>query len=128
MDARHFASLFESVTQMDEIVHVERPPPRAFCIDAIGVTAIRKATGLSQAQFATLIDIRVGTLRNGEQGRREPTGSAKALLRAIGKDPRNVLQALSCLMVRGAWWRLGSITDERSGTSGQAHPASGKST
>jgi hypothetical protein len=33
-------------------------------------------------------------LRNWEQGRREPTGPAKALLHAISNDPKNVLQAL----------------------------------
>jgi putative transcriptional regulator len=37
----------------------------------------------------------VGTLRNWEQGRREPTGPAKALLTAIERDPENVLKALA---------------------------------
>ena len=83
MDAKHFASLFESVTQMDEIVHGVREPSREFHIDPIGVTNIRKATWLSQAKFAMLIDVQVGTLRKREQGRREPTGPAKALLRNI---------------------------------------------
>ena len=95
MDAKHFASLFESVTQMDEIVHGVREPSREFHIDPIGVIEIRKAIGLSQAKFAMLIDVQVGTLRNWEQGRREPTGPAKALLRAISKDPKHVLQALA---------------------------------
>lgn len=31
---------------------------------------------------------------NWEQGRREPTGAAKALLRAIHNDPEHVIQAL----------------------------------
>jgi putative transcriptional regulator len=95
VDAKHFASLVESVTQMDEIVRGERQPSHEFHIDAIEVADIRKATGLSQAKFATLIDVQVGTLRNWEQGRREPTGPAKALPRAISKDPKNVLQALA---------------------------------
>ena len=34
------------------------------------------------------------TLRNWEPGRREPTGPAKALLRAIHNDPEHVLKAL----------------------------------
>ncbi|WP_037389734.1 hypothetical protein, partial [Serratia symbiotica] len=33
--------------------------------------------------------------KNWEQGRREPTGPAKALLRAIERDPQHVLPALS---------------------------------
>ncbi len=37
----------------------------------------------------------MGTLRNWEQGRREPTGPAKALLRAIKNDPVHVLTALA---------------------------------
>ena len=91
----HFAGLCESVTQMDEIVHGVREPSREFPIDAIGVTNIRKATGLSQAKCAMLIDVQVATLRSWEQRRHERTGPAKALLRAIGKDPENMLQALA---------------------------------
>jgi transcriptional regulator with XRE-family HTH domain len=39
----------------------------------------------SQAKFATLLRVEVSTLRNWEQGRRESTGPAKALLYAIRK-------------------------------------------
>jgi putative transcriptional regulator len=59
------------------------------------VRAIRSVTGLSQAKFAELLSIEVATLRNWEQGRREPTGPARALLRAIHNDPVAVLKALS---------------------------------
>lgn len=52
-------------------------------------------TGLSQPKFAQLLHVGVGTLRNWEQGRREPTGPAKALLRAIKADPKAVLKALA---------------------------------
>jgi putative transcriptional regulator len=52
-------------------------------------------TGLSQAKFAELLDIEVATLRNWEQGRREPTGPARALLRAIRNNPIEVIKALS---------------------------------
>ncbi|SDQ43301.1 MULTISPECIES: NadS family protein [unclassified Pseudomonas] len=90
-----FDELMESVKQMDEIVRGERQPSREFSIDAVQVKTIRKATGLSQAKFAAMIDVQVGTLRNWEQGRREPTGPAKALLRAIHNDPEHVLEALS---------------------------------
>jgi putative transcriptional regulator len=50
---------------------------------------------LSQAKFATLLRVEIGTLQNWEQGRREPTGPAKALLYAIRKDPVHVLKALA---------------------------------
>ncbi len=50
MDAKDFASLFESMMQMDEIVHAVREPSREIPIDAIRVTDIRKATGLLPAE------------------------------------------------------------------------------
>jgi len=90
-----FNDLMSSVQQMDEIVRGERQPSREFIVDAIQVKAIRQATGPTQARFAAMIDVQIGTLRNWEQGRREPTGPAKALLRAISKDPGPVLAALA---------------------------------
>lgn len=95
MDKDLFGRLVESMTQMDEIARGERQPSREFHIDAFQVKAIRLATGLSQASFAKRIDVAVGTLRNWEQGRREPEGPARALLRAIHNDPEHVLAALS---------------------------------
>lgn len=62
---------------------------------AIDVRRIRAVTGLSQAKFAELLSIEVSTLRNWEQGRREPTGPARALLRAISNDPVAVIRALT---------------------------------
>ena len=62
---------------------------------AIDVRSIRAVTGLSQAKFAELLAIEVATLRNWEQGRREPTGAARALLRAIRNNPMAVIKALS---------------------------------
>tara|TARA_A100001391_G_scaffold217_2_gene483 strand:+ start:516 stop:803 length:288 start_codon:yes stop_codon:yes gene_type:complete len=90
-----FDDLMESVQQMDEIHRGERQPSREFNVDAVQVKAIRKATGLTQAKFATMIDVQLATLRNWEQGRREPTGPAKALLRAIHNDPQHVIRALA---------------------------------
>jgi putative transcriptional regulator len=95
MDKKLFDRLVESVGQMNEIARGERAPSREFVIDAVRVKEIRQGTGLSQAKFALLIDVQLATLRNWEQGRREPTGPAKALLRAIRKDPIHVLQALA---------------------------------
>lgn len=89
-----FDDLMESVQQMDEILKGERAPSREFHIDAVQVKNIRKATGLSQVNFARRINIEVATLRNWEQGRRDPTGPAKALLVALKNDPVHVLQAL----------------------------------
>lgn len=74
---------------------VGRPRSRAPAADAVDVRAIRASTGLSQVKFAELLDIEVATLRNWEQGRRVPTGPARALLRAIQNDPIAVIRALT---------------------------------
>ena len=94
MDKKLFAELVESMTEMDEIVRGERAPSREFHVDATDVKRIRAATNLSQVKFARLIAVEVGTLRNWEQGRREPTGPAKALLRVIEKEPEAAIRAL----------------------------------
>jgi len=89
-----FNQLLESVQQADEIVRGAREPSREFFLDADKVKEVRAITKLSQAKFAAVLQVDVGTLRNWEQGRRHPTGPAKALLRAIQADPANVLRAL----------------------------------
>src|SRR5215208_5632044 len=95
MDENLFSRLVESMTQMNEIIDGERAPSREYAFDALHVKEIRKNTGLTQEKFCKLIDVKMGTLRNWEQGRREPTGPAKALLRAIKNDPKHVLMALA---------------------------------
>ena len=58
------------------------------------VAAIRKRSGLSQAEFARTIGVAVGTLRGWEQGRRRPEGPARVLLALIEKRPRIVQDEL----------------------------------
>ena len=79
--------------KMDGIVRGERAPSREFHVDSLVIKQLRKRAKLSQADFAALLRVELSTLRNWEQGRREPTGPAKALLFAIRKDPQNVLEA-----------------------------------
>jgi putative transcriptional regulator len=95
LDKKLFKRLVESMGQMDEIVRGVRAPSREFYVDAAKVKEIRAITGLSQPKFAKLLHVDVGTLRNWEQGRREPTGPAQALLRAIKNNPQAVLKALA---------------------------------
>lgn len=52
------------------------------------VVALRRFVGLTQAQFAAAMGISVHTLRNWEQGRRQPDGPAIALLRIAARHPR----------------------------------------
>jgi len=47
----------------------------------------RNKAGLSQSAFASLLGVSVRTLQDWEQGRREPTGAAKTLLRVAVQHP-----------------------------------------
>ena len=50
--------------------------------------------GLSQAEFSASIHASLDTIRNWEQGKRSPTGAAKALLRILDKALEAALAAL----------------------------------
>jgi putative transcriptional regulator len=52
----------------------------------------RSRTGLSQQQFARLLGVSARTLQDWEQGRREPTGAAKTLLRVAYEHPEVLLK------------------------------------
>lgn len=62
--------------------------------EPIDVKAIRKKTNLSQAKFAMAYRLTLATVRNWEQGRREPDGPAVALLAAIKHNPEAVREAI----------------------------------
>ncbi|MEO8061660.1 MAG: NadS family protein [Pseudomonadota bacterium] len=90
-----FDKLLESVHQAGGIAAGRRRASRVFKVASTDIKSLRTQTRLSQPDFAALLGVEVSTLRNWEQGRREPTGPAKALLRAIRNDPKNVLRALA---------------------------------
>lgn len=52
----------------------------------------RAKTGLSQQDFADLLGVSARTLQDWEQGRREPTGAAKTLLRVAATHPKVLLE------------------------------------
>lgn len=55
---------------------------------------VRKRLGLSQAEFSQRIEVPLDTIRNWEQGKRCPTGAAKALLKVLDEAPEAALAAL----------------------------------
>jgi putative transcriptional regulator len=58
------------------------------------VAAARQKTGLSQAQFAQVLHISSRTLQEWEQGRRQPSGAAQALIRIAMRHPEVIAEAL----------------------------------
>ncbi len=55
---------------------------------------VRRRLGLTQIEFARRIDVPHETIRNWEQGKRGPTGAARALLRILDKAPETALRVL----------------------------------
>ncbi len=55
------------------------------------VQGIRERLGLSQSAFAALLGVSTRTLQDWEQGRRQPTGAARSLLRVADRHPEALL-------------------------------------
>ena len=58
------------------------------------IVALRRFTKLSQKEFARALEISVHTLRNWEQGRRQPEGPAIALLKIAARHPNIIRRAV----------------------------------
>jgi putative transcriptional regulator len=74
--------LLESIRQMrrgqaTRVTKVELP----------ATATARLQMGLSQVEFAELLGVSPRTLQDWEQGRREPTGAARMLLKVATKHP-----------------------------------------
>ena len=55
--------------------------------DAYGVARLRRRLGISQVQFASRYRIPLSTLRQWEQGTREPDAATRLLLAVISEEP-----------------------------------------
>lgn len=67
---------------------------RATQIAANEVAAARLKSGLSQTDFALALQISPRTLQEWEQGRREPSGAAKALIQIAFRHPEVIREGL----------------------------------
>lgn len=85
---RHAAALADPDAQPltpERLARMKRTPQ---------VKVIRRALGLSQEDFAARFQIPLGTLRDWEQGRKDPDAAARAYLVVIGRNPAAVSEAL----------------------------------
>ena len=81
------SDLLESVKQMGR-----RRAARVTKVKLSNAAEARARTGLSQLEFALLLGVSARTLQDWEQGRREPTGTAKTLLRVAVSHPEVLLE------------------------------------
>ena len=57
---------------------------------ALHIRNIRKRLLLTQEEFSRRINVPLATLRNWEQGKRRPTGAARALLKILSCSPETM--------------------------------------
>jgi putative transcriptional regulator len=95
MKKEMFDELLESVREGGEILRGECAPSRSLHFEEPDVRGLRERHGLSQPRFAAMMGISVGTLRNWEQGRRRPEGSARILLKVVEKHPDAVFDVVA---------------------------------
>jgi putative transcriptional regulator len=84
----------EATTQAEISRHKAADDANAAVDAAKFVRRVRRRLGFSQAEFAQRIDVSLDTIRNWEQGKRCPTGAARALLKVLDKAPEAALAAL----------------------------------
>jgi putative transcriptional regulator len=94
MDKELFADLMQSMNEAVAIAKGEAEPSRVFTVAAPDVKTVREKTGLSQSAFAQMIGVKVKTVQNWEQHRRQPTGAAAALLTIFDRAPETVMNVL----------------------------------
>jgi len=84
----------DATTEQDIMVHMAQDEALAMQDAARFARRVRRRLGLSQAEFSRCIEVSVDTIRNWEQGKRSPTGAAKALLKVLDKAPEAAMAAL----------------------------------
>ena len=95
MKQKDFDRLVTSIKQAGAIRRGRLKSSRVTEFRPDDVRAIRAKLGKSQAEFALMIGVSVGTLQSWEQGRRQPEGPARALLRVAARRPKAVVEALA---------------------------------
>jgi putative transcriptional regulator len=88
--------LIESLTEA--VAHAEGRDVegmRLTTVDLPDVRAIRLELQMSQNRFSVAFRIPLATLKNWEQGRRNPDAPAAAYLRAIQRRPKEIMEAVA---------------------------------
>jgi putative transcriptional regulator len=84
----------DATLEADIARHIAEDEARAMQDAVQYARRIRSRLGLSQAEFSRRINVSLETVRNWEQGKRSPSGAAKALLKVLDRAPEAALFAL----------------------------------
>lgn len=84
----------DATTEADIASHLAEDDANVMLNSAKFTRRVRRRLGFSQVEFADRIHVSLDTIRNWEQGKRSPTGAAKALLKVLDKAPEAALAAL----------------------------------
>ena len=87
--------LLDATTERLIKFHQQQDDAEAMLDAAQYAKGVRERIGLSQQEFSKRIEVSLDTIRNWEQGKRSPTGAAKALLKILDRAPEIALLALS---------------------------------
>lgn len=87
MNKKHFGEMLGSLDEAVEIARGTRRPARAYTVTEPDARAIRRSLGLTQVEFAALLNVPVTTIQGYEQGRRAPDAPARTLLRVALAAP-----------------------------------------
>ena len=80
---------------LEAIREIKAGGGRKFSVHVSQATEARIKLGQSQTDFAAMLGVSVRTLQDWEQGRREPSGAAKALLKVAVAAPQTVRKVLA---------------------------------
>ena len=93
MKDEDFTGIMEGIE--DATSFVQGKHARARVVAGPDIKAIRERVKMTQAKFAKTYGLPLGTVKDWEQGRRQPDAPARALLTVIDKKPEVVKQALA---------------------------------
>jgi putative transcriptional regulator len=91
---RLFDDLMQGMQEMDTYLQGKRGKARVHHVPVVDVRKIRTKLGLSQNKFSERFGIPSATLRNWEQGRRQPETPTRILLAIIDRHPSLVDEVL----------------------------------
>lgn len=96
MEEKLFNELVESIKEMGAYLRgeIDLEPSRIHFVGEPDPREIRAKLGMTQEEFAAALCISVKTLRNWEQGRRDPSGPAMRLLQIAEKHPEILLESV----------------------------------